>query len=152
MEELRSRGNYDVGPAVYQQVVDYFWSDYCSDEETIATIRKTWQEDHYLIDTHTAVAVNVYEKYLKSTGDHTLSVIASTASPFKFGSSVAQAVLPPEMMAGGNEFELLYRLEEFTGVRMPAAIRGLENRPILHKTICQVEDMQNTVSQFLNLE
>jgi threonine synthase len=152
MEELRSRGNYDVGPAVYQQVVDYFWSDYCSDEETIATIRKTWQEDHYLIDTHTAVAVNVYEKYLKSTGDHTLSVIASTASPFKFGSSVAQAVLPPEMMAGGNEFELLYRLEEFTGVRMPTAIRGLENRPILHKTICQVEDMQNTVSQFLNLE
>jgi threonine synthase len=124
MEELRSRGNYDVGPAVYQQVVDYFWSDYCSDEETIATIRKTWQEDHYLIDTHTAVAVNVYEKYLKSTGDHTLSVIASTASPFKFGSSVAQAVLPPEMMAGGNEFELLYRLEEFTGVRMPAAIAG----------------------------
>lgn len=152
MEELRSRGNYDVGLEVYQQVTDYFWSDYCSDEETIATIRRTWQEDDYLIDTHTAVAVNVYEKYLQSTGDNSVTVIASTASPFKFGSSVAKAVLPPEMMDGRNEFELLYLLEEYTGVRMPAAIRGLEQRPIIHKTICQVDDMQKTVSQFLNIK
>lgn len=152
MEELRKKGNYDVGPEVHQQVADYFWSDYCSDEETIAAIRKSWQEDHYLIDTHTGVALNVYEKYLESTGDDSVTVIASTASPFKFGKSVARAVLPPEMMADRNEFELLYLLEEYTGVAMPPAIKGLEKRPVIHKTVCQVDDMQKTVSQFLNLE
>jgi threonine synthase len=152
MEELKSRGNYDVGPEVYQQVADCFWSDCCSDQETIATIRRTWQKDHYLIDTHTAVAVNVYEKYLQSTGDNSVTVIASTASPFKFGSSVAKAVMSEDMLADRNEFEILYLLEEFTGVRMPAAIKGLENRPILHNTICQIDDMQKTVSQFLNIK
>jgi threonine synthase len=151
MEELKNSGRYEVGPEVYQEVQKYFWSDCCSDEETIEAIRHTWQERHYLIDTHTAVAVNVYEKYLEATGDDTVAIIVSTASPFKFGNSVARAVLPPGMVAGRNEFELLYLLEEHTGVKMPEAIKGLEHRTIRHKTICRVEDMQQTVSDFLGI-
>ncbi|KUG05338.1 threonine synthase [hydrocarbon metagenome] len=152
MEELQSSGCYNVGDDVYQDVARLFWSDYCSDQETIATINRSWKEKRYLLDTHTAVAVNVYEKYQQATGDNTISLVASTASPFKFGSSVAAAVLPPEMVAGRSEFELLYLLEEYTGVQMPDAIKGLEHRPVLHKTVCKIEDMEKTVSQFLGLE
>ncbi len=152
MEELKNSGSYNVGPEVYQEVVNGFWSDYCSDEETIAAIRHTWEEKHYLIDTHTAVAVNVYDKYLQSTGDDTVAIIVSTASPFKFGSSVAAAVLPPETIAGRTEFELLYLLEEHTGVKMPDAIRGLEDRKVLHQTVCKVEDMEAAVSEFLDIK
>lgn len=149
MEELKTNGSYNVGDEVYHEVAGLFWSDYCTDQETIATIKNTWQEKSYLLDTHTAVAVNVYEKYLHATGDNTITVIASTASPFKFGSSVAEAVLPQEMIAGRSEFELLYLLEEYTGVEMPEAIRGLEHRQVLHKTICRVKDMEKTVFSFL---
>ncbi len=151
MEELKNRGSYDVGEEVHQEVAALFWSDYCSDQETIKTIRHTWQEKSYLLDTHTAVAVNVYEKYLQATGDEAITIIASTASPFKFGSSVAAAVLPPAMISGRTEFELLYLLEEYTGVPMPDAIRGLEDRPVIHQTICKVEDMEKTLSDFLGV-
>ncbi len=151
MEELKNNGKYEVGENIYKIVSQAFWSDYCSDEETKETIKDTWNKHSYLLDTHTAVAVNVYEKYLQATGDNTLTVIASTASPFKFGSSVAAAVLPPEMIAGRTEFELLYLLEEYTGVPMPDAIKGLQDREILHKTVCKVEDMGKTLADFLGV-
>ncbi len=149
MEELQKSGSYNVGEEVYQEVARLFWSDYCSDQETLATINHAWRENTYLLDTHTAVAVNVYKKYLQATGDNTVTIIASTASPFKFGSSVAAAVLPPELIAGRSEFELLYLLEEHTGVPMPDAIRGLEDRKVIHQTVCKIEDMEKTVSSFL---
>jgi len=152
MEELKKQGRYDVGAEIHRKIAGCFWSDCCSDAETIETIRDTWQNRNYLLDTHTAVAVKVYEKYLQSTGDNRTAVIASTASPFKFGSSVADAVFSPDMIEGRDEFELLYLLEEHTGVAMPEGIRGLEKKEILHKTVCTVEDMKKTVSTFLDID
>jgi len=123
----------------------------CDDVQTLETIRAVWEERRYLLDTHTAVAVKVYQNYEKETGDHTPTAIMSTASPFKFGSSVARALFSPEAIQGKDEFTLLNMLSTATGIQIPKGIAGLENREIRHKTRTKPEDMEQTVLNFLQL-
>lgn len=151
MEDLKDRGRYEVDTATCDAVQDIFWADFCSDEETIATIRDIWRERSYLLDTHTAVAVNVYHKYRSATGDKTISIIASTASPFKFASSVAQAILEPEEIRGKDEFELLNLLAQYTGVAIPAGLKELDRREIRHHSVCSQQGMEEMVMSFLQL-
>lgn len=151
MGQLASQGHYQIGVETAQKIDHHFWADFSTDEETQMTIRKTWQEMNYLLDTHTAVASNVYEKYLLATGDHTPTVIVSTASPFKFGMSVAEAVLPLDQIAGQDEFSVLQTLSDFTRIPIPAAIKDLDQRAILHKTVCAKEAMLETVANYLGI-
>lgn len=149
MEELKNNGFYEVDAVTLAEVQKIFWSGFCTDEETIKTIRTTWEKQGYLLDTHTSVAVNVYEKYLDESGDSATTIIASTASPFKFGSSVAQAVLHTENISGQDEFALLEQLSAATGISIPEGIKGLEQRPVLHHTLSTREQMLATVAAFL---
>ncbi|MEA1962331.1 MAG: threonine synthase [Bacillota bacterium] len=151
MEALNQDGRYEVDEATKQQIQNLFWADFADDEKTIEMIQQTWAEDHYLMDTHTAVARKVYERYAEETGDETPAVIVSTASPYKFGNSVAQAVLSTERLEGRNEFEVLTVLSEQTGTTIPVGIRDLEKRPILHHTKTAKEEMGQTILDFLGL-
>ena len=151
MEELKAQGKYEVGPAVRAKISGLFWADFSSDQETQTTIRKVWEEKKYLLDTHTAVAYNVYEKYVGSSGDETTTVIASTASPFKFGKSVAEAILKPEELAGQDEFAILKTLADYTGFPIPVGIQDLDRRTVLHKTVTSQDTMGRTVLEYLKL-
>ena len=97
------------------------------------------------------MAVNVYHKYRSATGDKTISIIASTASPFKFASSVAQAILEPEEIRGKDEFELLNLLAQYTGVAIPAGLKELDRREIRHHSVCSQQGMEEMVMSFLQL-
>jgi len=151
MEELKTKGKYEVGEAVRDRIGGLFWADFSSDQETQITIRRVWEEKQYLLDTHTAVAYNVYEKYVESSGDKTTTVIVSTASPFKFGKSVAEAILKPEELAGQDEFAILKILADYTGIPIPDGIKDLDRRTVLHKTVSSQEAMDRTVLTYLNL-
>lgn len=151
MEELKTRGSYDIGQEYRDQIQKIFWADFATDEETQATIRKVWEAQRYLLDTHTAVAYDVYAKYVRSSVDNTAAIIASTASPFKFGTSVAEAVMRPEELAGQDEFAILKTLSDYTGIPIPEGIKNLEQRPILHKTVASQEAMGTTVLKYLRL-
>ncbi len=152
MDELKNRGRYEVDESTRSQVQEIFWSDYATDAETLKSITAAWDKYHYLLDTHTAVALNVYEKYLQQTGDNSSTVIASTASPFKFGSSVAQAILSPELIKGKNEFELLETLAVETGMVIPEGIKNLDKRKIMHHTVAAAAEMEEAVLFFLNIK
>ncbi|HQA07929.1 MAG TPA: threonine synthase [Syntrophomonadaceae bacterium] len=151
MEQLKNQGRYEIDPETKNKVQSIFWADYCNDDQTLMTIRAVWEEWRYLLDTHTAVAVQVYQNYQKETADSTPTAIMSTASPFKFGSSVAQALFSPELIQGKDEFTLLNMLSTATGIQIPKGIEGLENREIRHKTRTKAEDMEQTVLDFLQL-
>lgn len=151
MEELKNSGKYQVDDVTRAKIAALFWGDYSSDEETKATIRSTWEEDNYLLDTHTAVGRNVYDKYVRSTGDQTPTIIVSTASPYKFGKSVAEAILKPELIKGQDEYAILKTLAEYTGVPIPAGLRDLDKRPVLHKMASSKDDMGETVLNYLRL-
>lgn len=152
MEELKKVGKYEVDKATYNNIKELFWSDYSTDTETINTINKTWRDNNYLLDTHTAVAMNVYEKYVNSTQDKTVTIIASTASPYKFGSSVAKAIIAEDKLQKKDEFAILNILAEEVGQPIPKGIKDLDKKEIRHKMVTEKEKLRETVLSFLGLE
>lgn len=151
MAELQTQGHYQIDGATAAKIDYLFWADFSTDDETQMTIRTTWEDKGYLLDTHTAVACNVYDKYRLATGDQTTTIIVSTASPFKFGKSVAEAILEPELLVGKDEFAALKILADYTGIPIPAGIRDLDQRTVLHTTITSQEAMGATVLRYLQI-
>ncbi len=150
MDALQKEGRYTVSEKMRQKLQEFFAAGWCDDEQTAEAIPSTWEKHHYLCDTHTAVAVHVYEEYRKETGDITPTVIASTANPYKFSTSVLKAL-------GGDredwdEFEKVAGLEKLTGCDIPAPLAGLKGKAPRFTDVCDREDMQATVYRMLGLQ
>ena len=128
----------------------HFYGNFATSDEVAETIRKVYEEDGYIIDTHTAVAVNVYDKFKEETGDKdTPTLIASTASPYKFTRSVMTAIDPAYDAKG--DFELVDELARLSAVTIPQAIEDIRSAEVLHKTVCDKEDMEKVVKGFLGI-
>lgn len=149
MDALSQQGEYSITEEMKEKLKD-FYGNYASGEEVAATIKKLYEDTGYVIDTHTAVAACVCEKYRKQTGDETPVVIASTASPYKFSRSVMNAIDPSD--ADGEEFELLDRLSEISGVKVPASMEAIRTAPVLHTGECEIEEMKQEVIDFLEIK
>lgn len=146
MRDLVAEGRYEITPEMKEQLAD-FYGNYASEEETGRAIHDLYDKTGYVIDTHTAVASSVYEKYRQDTGDDTVTVIASTASPFKFARSVMGAIdVSYQQM---DDFDLVDKLSEVSGVTVPKAVDEIRHAEVRHKTICEVEEMPQVVRDFL---
>ena len=148
MKSLKETGKYDITPKMQEKLAD-FVGGFATEEETAAVIRKVYEKTGYVIDTHTAVAASVYYQYKEETGDNTVTVIASTASPYKFARSVMEAV---EGETNEDDFVLVDRLSEISGVSVPKAIEDIRNAPVRHTMECGKEKMQETVEGILHLK
>lgn len=148
MENLGSAGAYSITEEMRDKLQD-FYGNYASEEETAEKIRQLYENTGYVIDTHTAVAAEVYEKYVKETGDHTKTLIASTASPFKFIRSVLSAI--DEKYANMDDFEQVEELSKIANVSIPKAIQEIRTAPVLHNTVVDVEEMPVIVEKILNV-
>ena len=146
MDELAKNGKYEITDDMKKELAD-FYGNYTTEAETAEVIKNLYNETGYVIDTHTAVAAGVYKKYVKATGDATKSVIASTASPFKFTRSVMNAI--DEKYDAHSDFELVDELSKIGNVDVPNAIEEIRNANVLHDTVCEVEDMEKVVVDFL---
>ncbi|MBE3588891.1 MAG: threonine synthase [Thermoanaerobacteraceae bacterium] len=149
MAALREQGRYRVDEDVLEGIQAVFWSDYAGDRQTMETIRDTYRRYGYLLDTHTAVGKYVYDRYLEATGDGHKTVLASTASPFKFNRSVAAAILGEQAVAGQGEFALLRILSEATGLPVPRGLKNLEQKPVRHTLTVAPEEMKRAVLEIL---
>lgn len=145
MESLEKNKKYEVNAGIKTGLSD-FWADFATVEETNAAIGKMYAENGYLMDTHTAVAYKVYENYRKATGDSTVTVIASTASAYKFADSVAASI---GLDIEKDGFANVKALHEKTGVRIPAGLRGLETKEIRHREVLDKEEMKGAVRNSL---
>lgn len=148
MEQLVQAGKYEVTDEMRAGLTD-FYGNYATEEETAETIRNLYEKTGYVIDTHTAVASCVYQKYIQETGDQTKSVIASTASPFKFTRSVMNAI--DAKYDAMTDFELVDELSRIANVAVPQAIEDIRSAQIRHQTECEVEEMPQVVEQFLGI-
>lgn len=149
MASLSGNGKYEITEDMKAQLSD-FYGNYTSEQETAAVIKKLYEDTGYIIDTHTAVASGVYDKYKKDTGDtETKAVIASTASPFKFTRSVMNAIDSKYDTMG--DFELVDELSRIGNVAVPKAIEEIRSAEVLHDTVCEVEDMPKVVKKFLGV-
>ena len=142
MARLNNEGCYTVPEKLLADIQAQFWAGYCGDAEGQETIRRVWEQQHYLCDTHTASGWAVAEDYVNQTGDKRPMVVLSTASPYKFPASVLSAI-------GGNtegdEFTQMERLEETTGVQIPKNLAGLRQKPERHTTVIDKDEMLNFV-------
>ena len=148
MKQLSTEGVYTITDEMKAKLAE-FAGGYATEAETSATIKKVYESDSYIMDTHTAVAATVYDKYVKETGDKTPTVIASTASPYKFTRSVMESI--DEAYAAKSDFELVDELCKLSGVKVPQAIEDIRTAPVLHDTVCDKEEMESVVKKFLNI-
>lgn len=151
MEELRDTGRYEIPEPMKAEMKKLFWAGCANDQETMELIKKCKNEYDYVMDTHTAVGKAVYDKYTAATNDRTKTVIASTASPFKFNQSVLIALNGYPSVAGKDEFSLLENLKEESGMNVPTSLSSLKNKPKLFNLVCEKEQMQQIVSEFLHI-
>ena len=148
--KLKADGKYEISDAVKAKLQDVFVAGCCDDNETKATIAKYFNEKNYLCDTHTAVAVKVYDDYRQNTGDTTPTVIASTASPFKFSKAVLDAVKQGNINSA-DEFGMVNELEDVTGLNAPEQLSSLKGRTPRFTTVCEKADMVNQVLSMLGI-
>lgn len=148
MEHLSKDGEYHITDEMRQELGD-FYGNFATEEETAAVIRELYEDTGYVIDTHTAVAACVYGMYKEETKDETKTVIASTASPFKFTRSVMNAI--DAKYDAMTDFELVDELSRIANVKVPAAIEEIRTASVLHDTVVEAGDMPQTVKTILGL-
>ncbi len=145
MAALGSGGKYEITPGMQEALSD-FYGNYATEKETAAAIKALYENCGYVIDTHTAVASAVYDKYRADTQDMTKTVIVSTASPYKFTRSVMEAMGEDGAM---DDFALADALSLLSEVPVPAAVEEIRTAPVLHTKVCDKEEMKAVVKQFL---
>ena len=148
MAALSQDGKYQITDEMKAKLSD-FYGGYASEKETAEKIKDLYEKCGYVIDTHTAVAAKVYDTYRRETVDETKTVIASTASPFKFTRSVMNAI--DEKYDSMSDFELVDELSRIANVKVPNAIEEIRTAPVLHDTVCEKDAMAETVKKYLGL-
>ena len=146
MDALAKTGKYEVSDAIKAALADQFWGGFCGEAGTSAAIAKYYKENGYLIDTHTAVAASVMEQYRKATGDKTVTVFVSTASPYKFCDHVLRAI---GETPAGDGVELLDQLHETTGTAIPRRLAALKGKARRFDLTCEKPGMDSVVLEFL---
>ena len=149
MKSLSEGGEYTITEEMKAQLGD-FYGNFCSEEETANTISEIYKDSNYVIDTHTAVAAGVYKKYVSETEDHLPTVIASTASPYKFTRSVMDAL--GEDHKDLDDFGLVDALSALSKVPVPRAVEEIRTAPVLHDRVVDAVDMPAAVRDILNIK
>lgn len=149
MNKLKTDGVYEVSDEIKEKIASSFYGGFCDEENTKATIKNLFDSKKYLCDTHTSVAVCVYDNYVKETGDKTPAVIASTASPYKFSKSVLEAISTDVLPK--SEFDMVDMLHSISSVKVPAPISELKGMAARFNNVTNKEDMKETVLKALGI-
>ena len=142
MKSLSEEGAYEVPAEMLEKLHELFWAGCCDDEAAKAAIGKVWREDHYLCDTHTAVAWDVAQQYKKENPAHNAVVVLSTASPYKFPAAVLEGI---GEQAKGDEFDVMEQLHDVTGVPVPKNLAALREREVRHRDVIERDEMLDYV-------
>ena len=149
MNSLKEAGTYAVSDEIKKEIELNFYGGCADDEKCAQTINRVYEKFGYVVDTHTAVAVCVHDEYVEKTGDNTKTVIASTASPFKFNGAVLCALDSENQNSDLDEFRLLEKLAKDYELRVPASLAGLEEKEIRFEVVCDKNQMKAVVNEFL---
>ncbi len=147
MDALAAGGSYTVSSDVLAKIDETFWAGCDDDDATKAIIKSVYDENGYVLDTHTAVAWGVAHEYMNETHDARPMVVVSTASPYKFSASVLDALGVD--VEGDDPFVALDALEKKNSVKAPKGLSSLRGAKVLHDKTCDKDAMENTVFDFV---
>lgn len=145
MDNLDKTGTFTIEPEVFKRLSE-FYSGFATEDETLQTIKSLYNKHDYLSDTHTAVAYNVYYKYKIGCCDERETIIAATASPYKFPKSVGHALGITDEV---DEFQIIRKIKEKTNISVPKSFTELESKPVNHKTVIDKEQMKEMVLELI---
>ncbi len=150
MSKLSKDGKYKLTKALHKKIENKFWGGFCDDYFTKVQIWKTFTDTGYTLDTHTAVAVDVYEQYVTETGDKTKTIIASTASPYKFNRDVLSSL--GETVEDKGDFELIDLLKEKSKTTPPKSLAELKDKEKRFEGVIAKEEMPELVCKALKIK
>lgn len=146
MKNLSEQGAYSLDEKVMEPIRNLFFADYCDELRTKSTIRDIFEKHGYVMDTHTAVAQAVYERYVAGTGDATVTLLASTASPYKFAADVYNSITGEKCE---NAFDAAQKLSELADMPIPKSITDLREKPILHDLVLNKDELDKAVFKLI---
>ena len=149
MDKLKKDGCYTVSDEIKEKISESFFGGWADEENSAMAIKETYEKFSYVTDTHTAVAVSVHNDYVKETGDNTKTIIASTASPFKFNGAVLSALGEDTETADLDEFRLLLKLAEDYELRVPSSLSALEEKEVRFEMVCDKNQMKAVINEFI---
>lgn len=149
MKQLKENGEYTVNGLIKSKLSELFSAGCAGEEETLLTIADCFNKYGYLPDTHTAVGLKVYNDYKKNTADNSVTIIAATASPYKFPSAVLSAINGE--IKDEDEFQMLSRLEEISKVAVPVQLTGLKDKPVRFSDSYSIDEMPDAVISMLGI-
>jgi threonine synthase len=150
MHDLKIKGEYKISGSMADSIQSLFYAGWCDDSQTATTIKDVFNNFGYLCDTHTAVAINVYNNYKEQTGDNTQVVIASTANPYKFSASVLEALGGDDDIK--DEFSKMDKLRELTSFEIPEPLISVLGKNKRFEGVCKTSDMEQVVYNLLHIE
>lgn len=146
MKSLNNEGEYKVTDKV-KNFLDEFYGNYATQDEVYKAIKDKYKKEGYLMDTHTAVAEVVYEKYVNETKDERPVLIASTASPYKFPRSICNALEID--VTDLSDFEVVKELNKATKVEIPQNLKDLDKKKVLHDEVWDKTEMVKALLAYL---
>jgi threonine synthase len=149
MNQLNTEGVYKVDEKTLKKMQMLFVGGFADDTGVTKTILDVYDRTDNVVDTHTAVGFNIYNRYHTRSGDETKTVFASTASPFKFSPAVMDAIRGEGFSEGKTNDEIIKALSDESGLEIPEAIKDLSSKPVLHKDVIDKEQMQEKVRSIL---
>ena len=150
MKSLKEKGTFNIGKDNLDIISKDFWAASCDDKTTGKQIKQTYCETGYVLDPHTAVGANVLEQYRNNEKDQTVAVLLSTASPYKFPEDVVNSIIDNFDDTKKESMDFVRKLSEISKTSIPLSVEQLFNMPILHTTVCEKEEMENTVLKLLS--
>lgn len=146
MNSLNAKGVYEVNDKV-KSFIKEFYGNFATTDEVYAAIKEEYEKQNYVMDTHTAVAHVVKNKYVKETGDDKPALVLSTASPYKFPRSICNALNID--VKDIDDFKVLTKLHEETKTDIPKNLANLENAKVLHDEVWDKSQMKEALLSFL---
>lgn len=150
MKDLQEMGFFQLGMRNLEKIQKELYGDYATEKETLETIKTFFESYNYLLDTHTAVGIKVYEKYLTTTKDKATYTIAdATANPYKFNKSVYEALKGAEEIENKDEFQILEELSDFTGMPVHPGLKDLDKKEIKHSKVVEISELKDVIKEII---
>ena len=147
MKKLNTEGKYSVSSEILSKIHENFLGYYSDEKSTSETIKDYYDNHGYLADTHTSVALNCAEQYIKEYGDTTPMVVASTASPYKFAVDVYESLTDKRT---SDDLEALAALSEYSNTEITYPLRDLDKREVKFTQTIEADNMLDDVYNYIN--
>lgn len=150
-KELQSKEYFTVDPFTLKKIQQSMTGDFALEEEVLSVIKEVYRKYNYLLDTHTAVGFKVFLQTGQRKPSPVKTVICSTANPYKFNSSVLEALKGKAYVSQKNEFEILEELKNITGLEIHQGLKDLNKKEIKHKGICEKQGLREAIKEILSI-